>query len=180
MNSRAGIFLILASYAVLIACSEDIATPKKPPAELTRDATGYFCGMIVEDHLGPKGQIALVDSTEPLWFTTTRDGIAFTLLPDETRPINAFYVAAVDQGEWDHPEADPSRWIAAESAWYVIESDRLSSMGTPEAIPFSTKQNALAFTTKFGGRTLRLSEIPDSYILGHGQTQNSTQTDNPE
>jgi copper chaperone NosL len=178
--TRAHVFLALACCAGLSACSKDVATQKRLPAELTRDATGYFCGMIVEDHQGPKSQIALADSTEPLWFTTARDGIAFTRLPEETRPINAFYVTVVDQGEWDHPETDSSHWITAEAAWYVIESDKLSSMGTPEAIPFSTEQTALAFTTEFGGRVLRLADIPESYILGPGQKQISTQIDKPE
>ncbi len=180
MNSRVRIFLALACYAALVACSNDAATQKRPPAELTRDATGYFCGMIVEDHLGPKSQIALTGSAQPLWFTTARDGIAFTLLPEETRPINAFYVTAVDQGEWDHPEAQANNWLLASAAWFVIESEKLGSMGAPEAIPFSTEQAALAFAAEFGGRVLRLSDIPNSYILGHGGTQPRTQTDNPE
>jgi len=158
--------LLLVCCIVLAACGDRDIVAKPTAAQLTRDDTGYFCGMIVEDHLGPKSQIILKGSARPLWFTTARDGIAFLRLPEETRPIRMFYVSAIDLGDWDHPEADPANMIEAEQAWFVIESEKRGSMGAPETIPFTTERAALAFTEKFGGRVLRLSEIPDSYILG--------------
>jgi len=143
---------------------------QKPlPAGLTRDDTGYFCGMIVEDHTGPKSQVILQRSGRPLWFTSARDGIAFMRLPEETRPVSAFYVTAVDLGDWDHPETGSGNWVEAELAWFVIESQRLGSMGAPEAIPFAGKQAALEFAKEFGGQVVSLADISDSYILGHGQ-----------
>ena len=41
----------------LAAC--DNSAPKQiyTPQAVTRDAIGYYCNMIVEDHSGPKGQI---------------------------------------------------------------------------------------------------------------------------
>jgi copper chaperone NosL len=164
------IFYFLVCGVFLAGCSDKQATAKPPPATLSRDDTGYFCGMIVEDHLGPKSQIILKDNDHALWFTTARDGIAFLRLPEETRPILAFYVSALDLGGWDHPESDPANMVDAEQAWFVIESERQGSMGAPEAIPFTSEQAALSFIEKFGGRALRLDDIPDNYILGSAQT----------
>jgi len=165
------ILFLLVCGTFLAACGEKQAAAKPPPATLSRDDIGYFCGMIVEDHQGPKSQIILKDHEQALWFTTARDGIAFLRLPEETRPILAFYVSALDLGGWDHPESDPANMIDAGQAWFVIESDRQGSMGAPETIPFTSEQAALSFIEKFGGRALRLDDIPDSYILGPVQTQ---------
>ena len=156
----------------VFACGSETATPKPKPApvEVTRDDTGYFCGMIVEDHTGPKSQIFVRGQSTPLWFTTARDGVAFLRLPEETRPIQVFYVSAVDLGGWNHPEADTANMIEAEQAWFVIESERMGSMGAPEAIPFSQEQAAQKFAAQHSGRVLRLGEIPEGYILGPGQT----------
>lgn len=158
---------ILACCLLLAACGEPAApTPKPAPSELTREDTGYFCGMIVEDHAGPKSQIKLADNVTTLWFTTARDGIAFQRLPEETRPILVFYVTAIDRGGWEHPEGDPANMIEAHLAWYVIGSSRLGSMGAPETIPFSTRESAESFVGEFGGEVKQLADIPDSYILG--------------
>ena len=84
--------------ALLVACGAEVAGPKPAPVDLTREDTGYFCGMIVADHSGPKSQILLKGPHEPLWFTTARDGVAFQRLPEETRPIHVFYVSVIDLG----------------------------------------------------------------------------------
>ena len=54
----------------------------------------------------------------------------------------------------------------AREAWYVIESDRRGGMGAPEAVPFSAQDAAEAFRGQYGGRLVRLEDIPDSYVLG--------------
>lgn len=166
--------LLLACFCMLAACSEPKSTVLPSPATLTRDDTGYFCGMIVADHQGPKSQIFLENEAKPLWFTTARDGIAFTRLPEEVRPVRVFYVSAIDLGGWDQPETDPANMIQADLAWFVIESEKQGSMGAPEAIPFNSEQAAHAFVESYGGRVLRLEDIPDSYILGPTQPLEDT------
>ncbi len=167
MSFNRSLACCLAVFAILLSgCDGPPEEAPPPPATLTRDDTGYFCGMIVEDHAGPKSQLFLREQTRPLWFTTARDGIAFTRLPEETRPVSILYVSAVDLGGWDNPEADPGNMIAATAAWFVIDSDQRGSMGAPETIPFSSEQAARAFAAEHGGMVLRLAEIPDSYILG--------------
>lgn len=161
----------LACCGVLAGCDKPAAPPAPPPAveisgNVSYEATGYYCGMLLAEHAGPKGQIHLARRDRPLlWFSSVRDTIAFTRLPEEPREISAIYVN--DMGRvrnWQQPEA--GTWIDARTAWYVIESDRRGGMGAPEAIPFSDRSAADAFRTAHGGRVLRLEEIPDAYVLG--------------
>ncbi|MBS0303269.1 MAG: nitrous oxide reductase accessory protein NosL [Proteobacteria bacterium] len=161
---------LLAACALLAGCDRTEPAAAVPAAaELTGDvafeATGYYCGMLLADHAGPKGQIHLAQRDKPLWFSSVRDTIAFTRLPEEPRDISAIYVNDMGRArDWEHPEA--GTWINASTAWYVIDSDRRGGMGAPEAIPFGERAAADAFRQAHGGKVLRLKEIPDAYVLG--------------
>ena len=167
---RACMAALLAACALLAGCDRTEPAAAVPAAaELTGDvafeATGYYCGMLLADHAGPKGQIHLAQRAKPLWFSSVRDTIAFTRLPEEPRDISAIYVNDMGRArDWEHPEA--GTWIDATKAWYVIESDRRGGMGAPEAIPFGERSAADAFRQAHGGKVLRLKEIPDAYVLG--------------
>ena len=133
------------------------------PEELTRDAIGYFCQMTVLDHNGPKGQIFLADRQQPLWFTSVRDTIAFTLLPGEPKNIAAIYVTDIGRASWDQPE--PGTWIDARTAFYVVGSDRVGGMQTPEVVPFNSGEDAALFIKEHGGRVYTFDSIPRENIL---------------
>ena len=148
------------SAALAAACGES-ETP--PPAELTRDAIGHYCGMIVADHPGPKGHIFIEGTAEPLWFSSVRDAIAFTMLPEEPKRIAAIYVNDMGRADRDSPE--PGTWIEARGAWYAIETRRPGGMGAPEAIPFADRPAAEAFAAAHGGRVTAFEDIPESFIL---------------
>ena len=75
------------SLSLLLSCSETVSVAIPSAQELTRDAIGYYCQMTVVEHKGRKGQIMLGDQDEPLWFTSVRDTIAFTVLPGEPKNI---------------------------------------------------------------------------------------------
>ena len=154
----------LAALLLLPACGEDRSAEIPMPSELTREATGYYCNMIVEDHPGPKGQIFLSGQSDPIWFSSVRDTIAFTLLPEEPKTIAAIYVNDMSNANWETPEA--GTWIGAEDAWYVIGSSRRGGMGAPEAVPFSERAAADAFVAAQGGRVVAFAEIPTDAILG--------------
>jgi copper chaperone NosL len=152
---------------VLLGC--DNSSPKQifTPQAVTRDAIGYYCNMIIEDHSGPKGQILLTNSEKAIWFTSARDAVAFILLPDEPDNVAAFFVTAMDQAEWNHPEKQINNWVNAESAWYVINSKQRGGMGQMEVIPFKQQQSANNFITKHGGDIVSYVDIPRDYILGN-------------
>jgi len=164
MSLRILLSAVLAA-SVLAGCKDEVTTAAAPsPIEAQADATGHYCGMLLSDHTGPKGQIH-VTSGPPYWFSSVRDTIAFTRLPEEPRDIVAIYVNDMGRaGNWDQPE--PGTWIDARQAHFVIESDQAGGMGAPEAVPFSYPAAAEAFRAKHGGRVVRLEEVPDAYVLG--------------
>lgn len=162
----ATLFLVGFAALSLAACDDKKVAELPPPVPITRDATGYYCSMTVIDHKGPKGQVILQSRDKPVWFTSARDTIAFTMLPEEPKDIAAIYVTDMGRaGEWDHPEKD-GPWIEARSAWYVIGSDKRGGMGAPEAVPFGTKEAADTFATEHGGQVFAFTDIPQDAILG--------------
>ena len=154
--------------AILIASGCDRAAPAGPPpvaAEVPDDVTGHYCGMLLADHEGPKGQIHLESRQDPIWFSSVRDTVAFLRLPEEARDVSAVYVN--DMGlarSWEQPEA--GTWVDAHNAWFVVDSAMIGGMGAPEAVPFATQPAAEEFRATHGGRIVRLDDIPDDYVLG--------------
>jgi copper chaperone NosL len=162
-----GKFILVALAAGLLAAcdAEPEAVAPVAPVEVSADATGRYCGMLLADHEGPKGQIHLAGSEEPLWFSSVRDTIAFTRLPEESKDIAAIYVNDMGEAQdWAQPE--PGTWTEARDAWFVIESSRRGGMGAPEAVPFSDEAAAEAFRSAHGGQLVRFDDIPEDYVLG--------------
>lgn len=162
----------LLATLLLAACDEPAEVAAPAPQELTREAIGHYCNMIVVDHKGPKGQIFLAGQEEPIWFTSVRDTVAFTMLPDEPKNIAAIYVTDVGRASWDSPE--PESWTDARAAWYVIGSDRRGGMGAPEAVPFSEKGAADDFAKQHGGHVVTFGDIPEAAILTTEASDGST------
>ena len=158
---------LAAVLALLAACGQKSDGARPPPHTLTPAAVGHFCGMVVEEHEGPKGQILLKSRQEPVWFTSARDAIAFTLLPEEPRDIAAVYVSDMAKAQsWAEP--GPDDWVEAHDAYFVIGSSRHGGMGGAEAVPFSDRGAAERFVGEHGGRVVRLDQVPEDYILGGG------------
>lgn len=158
-------FVTVVLAGLLTACGETEIAQAPPPSEVTDEATGHYCGMLLDMHEGPKGQIHLAGRDTPIWFSSVRDAVAFTRLPEEPKDISAIYVndMAVARN-WERPE--PGTWIEAEAAWFVLGSGRLGGMGAPEAVPFGSEQAAVDFAAAHGGELARFSDIPDDYVLG--------------
>ena len=123
------------------------ATPREPDAH----STGYYCGMALKEHKGPKGQILLKGMSEPLWFSSVRDALTYVEqdLASENE-LAGFWVNDMAQGTWDSPA--PGSWIDARTAWFVVDSKKLAAMGGSEAIPFKDRSVAEAFAKEQGGR----------------------------
>lgn len=158
------ILAALVAVGTVAGCGDREASKAPKPAALTREDVGYYCRMTVLDHKGPKGQVYIKGQAKPLWFTSVRDTIAFTLRPGEPKGITAIYVNDMARANWDHPE--PGTWIAARAAVYVIGSSRRGGMGGTEAVPFGDRTAAERFAKKFGGRVVTYDKIPASYVLG--------------
>lgn len=154
--------LLLMLVFVLSACEKNVPAEVPAANKLTREANGYYCLMTVVYHNGPKAQIILSDG-KVLWFTSVRDAISFTLLPEEPKNIAVIYVNDMTDADWDNPGED--NWIDARNAWYVLGSDRSGGMGAPEAVPFATKEKAELFASQRGGVVHAYDTIPREYIM---------------
>ncbi|MBI1207140.1 MAG: copper resistance protein CopZ [Azospirillum sp.] len=158
--------LLVLLVVVLSACDGGPQAAAPPPQEPGETAVGHYCGMQVTEHPGPKGQIfRRSDPAHPFWFTSVRDAIAFTLLPEEPKDISVIYVNDMGRARnWQHPE--PGTWIEAHAAWFVIGSARRGGMGAPEVVPFGSPEAAEAFVGAEGGRVVRFAAVPPDYVLG--------------
>jgi len=158
--------ILLMTLLVLLGCEQSQEPVQDlSPQQVTVDDLGYYCNMIVAYHPGPKAQILLSKRDKAIWFSSVRDAVAFTMLPDEPKTIAAIYVTAMDQVEWEHPENEMDNWIVAKDAWFVIGSEKRGGMGQLEAVPFRSSASAEQFSQAHGGRVVAFSEIPKDYIM---------------
>lgn len=153
---------------VLAGCQEEQRqVAAVSPQEPGPDAVGYYCGMIVTNHTGPKGQIFLKGREQPLWFSSVREALSFTMLPEEPKAIAAIFVNDMGRaGSWDRPE--PGFWVEARSAIYVAGSGRRGGMRAAEVVPFGDRAAAERFRAEHGGTIYAFTEVPDRYVLGAG------------
>src|SRR3546814_7080169 len=165
---RALLNAVLLGLALAACDGSEHTAEAPPPEEYAGEAIGYCCGMRLAGHGGPKGQVHLASQETPLWFSSVRDTVAFTLLKDQPKDVRAIYVNDMGRAtDWQAPE--PGTWVALEEAFLVIESRRLGGMGLPEVVPFGTAVAAAAFVNEHGGRVVRLAEVPVDYV--HGMPQ---------
>jgi copper chaperone NosL len=160
---------LLAAFAgalVLAGCNDQkTAEAPPPPQEMTASAVGRYCGMNVVEHPGPKGQIILASQKEAVWFSSARDAISFTMLPEEPKDIRAIYVSDMAKApDWDEPGV--TNWVDAKQAFFVVGSRMKGGMGGDEAVPFSDRGAAEKFSAENGGRVMAFAEVPKDYILG--------------
>jgi copper chaperone NosL len=162
---RKPIAAIAFALVSLLGCDEEKSAAAPPPHELSAEAIGYYCGMIVLEHPGPKGQIILASRDEPVWFSSARDALAFTMLPEEAKDIRAIYVSDMGKApSWEAPGA--ANWVEARSAYFVIGSRMRGGMGAAETAPFSDRAAAERFAEQHGGNVVRFDEVPRDYVLG--------------
>lgn len=155
----------LAAVLILGGCGGEEQAQTVEPFALTESAIGRYCGMNVLEHPGPKGQVILGRIPEPIWFSSARDAVAFTMLPEEPKNIAAIYVSDMARAStWEEPGAE--NWIDAKQAFFVIGSTMRGGMGAEETIPFSTETAARDFAKENGGEVVGFADIPPDYVLG--------------
>jgi copper chaperone NosL len=154
--------VVLAVVAITAGCWKEVERTVPPAHTLTADATGHYCGMLLSEHAGPKGQILLEGQDTPVWFTSVRNTLTFLALPEEAKNIAAVYVSDMAKApSWEQPGAD--NWMLAAGAFFVVDSDRQGGMGGAEAVPFSTEAAAQAFVEQHHGRILGFDEAAKSF-----------------
>jgi len=160
----------LLSVLLLAGCEKEAKTAPPAPFALTTEAIGHYCGMNVLEHPGPKGQVILdAKVAEPVWFSSARDTLAFTMLPEEPKDYAAIYVSDMAKApSWEKPGT--TNWIDARTAFYVIGSALRGGMGAEETVPFSTRDAAAQFVAKNGGKVVTFADVPRDYVLGDNDT----------
>jgi copper chaperone NosL len=170
--------LAVALLVVLAACQKEVAEIPAPH-RMTAESIGHYCGMNLFEHPGPKGQIFAKSLIEPVWFSSVRDTIAFTMLPDEPKDIQAIYVSDMGKAaSWDRPGAD--NWVEARKALFVIASRLKGGMGGDEAVPFSDRAAAEKFVGKNGGRIVTFNQVPRDYVLASDGARDGVSADDDD
>ncbi|TFV72032.1 copper resistance protein CopZ [Bradyrhizobium frederickii] len=173
---RRMLLLALLVPLALAGCNDKQVAKVPPPHRMTAEDIGHYCGMNVLEHPGPKGHIFAASLIAPVWFSSVRDTIAFTMLPDEPKDILAIYVSDMGKASgWDKPGAD--NWIEARKALFVIESRVRSGMGGDEAVPFSDRAAAEKFVGENGGRIVGFDEVPQDYVLASANATGAAAAD---
>ena len=175
---RAASALMVVLVLALAGCNDKKTAEAAAPHELTSSAIGNYCGMNVLEHPGPKGQIILASRIQPVWFSSARDTLAFTMLPEEPKDIRAIYVSDMAKApSWAEPGAN--NWVEAKQALFVVGSRIKGGMGADEAVPFSDRAAANSFASENGGRVLAFAEVPRDYVLGAGTDTTSSVEETP-
>ncbi|MEI3855370.1 MULTISPECIES: nitrous oxide reductase accessory protein NosL [Ensifer] len=164
MRNRLRFVLLAAALALLSACKEDVAQ-SIVPQDMTPETLGHYCQMNLLEHPGPKAQIFLEGSPAPLFFSQVRDAIAYARGPEQIAPILVIYVNDMGAAGATWHQPGNGNWIAADKAFYVVGSARRGGMGAPEAVPFSSRDEAAAFVLAEGGQVLALADITDAMVL---------------
>ena len=156
--------LIVAAAALALAgCKDDQAGVPEAVA-MTPEALGHYCQMALSEHDGPKAQIHLKGALAPLFFSQVRDAIAYQHMPEQDGQILVIYVSDMARAKsWSEP--GPENWIAAQDAFFVLDSDAIGGMGAAELVPFGSRAAAEAFAKERGGRVATLDEIRDEDVL---------------
>jgi nitrous oxide reductase accessory protein NosL len=149
------------------------------PVALTDSKSCDVCGMVIEKHPGPDGQIFYRNNSpdahdNPAWFDALKQCYFPYKLEHEQLgwEIAAAYVtdySAVDytvsgNGEQyisSHPEAD-AFGPAAEMS-YVVGSSVKGAMGD-DFVPFSSPDDAASFADEYGGDVVAYGEIDEGLI----------------
>lgn len=163
---RLKLALALSALLAVAACGNGASNsePAPTPHSVTAESYGHYCGMSLNEHNGPKGQLFVMGRAAPVWFSSIKQVFAYTLLPEEPKTISAIYVNDMSTaGPGGVP--DPAVWIDARQAFYVIEGRFIGGMGAEDAMPFSKRADADSFAQAHGGRVVNFADVPEAYVF---------------
>lgn len=161
-SSRRPAWLLAA--LLLVACGQQ-APQNTAPVEITRATVCSLDGMTLADYPGPKGQIQYDGQAKPDYFCDLFEMFNMYLKPEQVRKVIAIYVQDIGQTPWEEPKG---HWVDAKSAFYVLGSKKMGSMG-PTLGSFAKEDDARKFASTNGGKVYKFGEItPDMTALDGG------------
>lgn len=155
MANRRVRIVLLAALFIYPACAKEDTREAKPAIELSGEDECALDGMIVANYPGPKAQILYKGDRKPDFFCETKEMFQIYLEPGRKAEISAVYVQDTSEIDWKKPE---DSWIDARSAYYVVGSRRMGSMG-PTYAPFADRNAALVFVEKYGGKVMNFDDL---------------------
>lgn len=154
--------IVLTVVLTVASCSRP--QPGPAPIELTRDTACALDGMLLMDYPGPKAQIHY-EQGPPDFFCDTVEMFSIYLRPEQRKRVLALYTQDMAKAAWEAPR---DHWIDAKSAFYVLGSSRMGSMG-PTLASFAREEDARAFAGQHGGQVLRFEQVtPEMVDLSGG------------
>ena len=149
--------MLLAGLFLLAGCTEAPESDRSlEPVAIEAGDECHVCGMLITRFPGPKGEAFLRHREQALKFCSTRDLFAWLLQPETAASVQAVYVHDMGRAAWDAPGLE--HLIPAETAWYVVGSDRRGAMG-PTLASFAERADAEAFAAEHGGRVLAYEAV---------------------
>jgi copper chaperone NosL len=171
-----------AGLTALAGCMGEQPTPRPPdPVALGGTKQCEVCGMVIDEHPGPTGQIFYRDHTpspheNPAWFDALQACLFPYYFEHERRGWRADGVYVTDYSVVDYEvrtvegqqyitvATAPESFAAAGEVTFVARSDVHGAMG-PDFHPFSVAGDAEAFADEYGGETMTMEDITPETLV---------------
>lgn len=165
--------------AGLAGCLEDDDPGEEPadPIDLSGGATCDVCGMVIEDHYGPAGQLFYADGNPDDRDGPARfDSLVELVASHEERlergwELREAFVTDYSSVDYRLEERNGTTYISshvgadafadATDLSYVVDSDVEGAMG-PDFLPFSRREDATAFVDEHGDEVRTWDELPSA------------------
>ena len=155
-------FRIAAACAALMLAATGAQAAAQGTQTITEHDQCHTCDMWITKWPGPKAEIVM-KSGNVYKFCSVKCMTCTLLRGGQNAKMAGIWVNDAGATDWEHPEP---KFIEAKKAWFVQGSSRKATMGKSVA-PFATKQAALEFQKKYGGKIYRFNELTKE-ILGCG------------
>ncbi|NGM68373.1 nitrous oxide reductase accessory protein NosL [Natronolimnobius sp. AArcel1] len=180
-HSRRRVLVGLGGVAAvsLAGCLEDETAEEHPadPLSLDDGQSCDVCGMVIEEHYGPAGQLFYADGEPedrdgPAWF----DSLAELLVYHDERvqrgwELRDAFVTDYSSVEYDLLEREGTTYVSshveaaafadATTLTYVVDSDIEGAMGE-DLLPFADEDDAAALVDEYGGEVRSWDELTPS------------------
>lgn len=144
----------------LAACgNQEEVVKQHDPVAFHPDDECHVCGMMVEEHSGPKGQA--VGDKQVHKFCSVAEMFGWYLQPENQHQNFTLYVHDMQHGSWEAPSNE--HLIDAREAYYVQAENLKGAMGMPLAT-FADPHVAEQFAVEQGGKVLRFAEIDQALL----------------
>lgn len=166
--------------ASLAGCAGGGGGDVPAPVALTSGQSCDVCGMVVQKHPGPNGEVyfrnhAPAGHDNPARFDSLKQCLFPYLWKKQQLGWTEAVVYVTDYSSVDytvnteggrsflssHPEADA--FAQASDLYYAVDSDVEGAMGY-DFVPFSNESDANAFAEKWGGQVVRYGDIDETLV----------------